>query len=136
MAKIEIPAKIRTEDYPAEMQETVEKLGSVYNPFVDQVYQALNGRLDYDNLNRQIVTIDLSTNATGKLINPPQIKYLLNTRLKGTNVLSAQNLINTTIYPVSHPFLSTTINGQFVIILNISGLQINSSYRLTVELIG
>lgn len=135
MGKIEIPPKIRTEDFPSEMSETISKLGAIYNNFADQISQAINGNLDYSNLKRQVVNLDITTDATGKVVNPPTIKYNLGGKIQGINVLSATNLVNSNIYPISHPFVSFTINGQFVVVLNVSGLQASSQYRLVVELI-
>ena len=135
MGKIEIPPKIRTEDFPSEMSETISKLGAIYNNFADQISQAINGNLDYSNLKRQVVNLDITTDATGKVVNPPTIKYNLGGKIQGINVLSATNLVYSNIYPISHPFVSFTINGQFVVVLNVSGLQASSQYRLVVELI-
>lgn len=135
MAKIEVPPKIRAEDYAAEDQELINKIGSVYNNFADQVYQQLTGGIDYENLKRQIVNLDITTDAAGKAVNPPSIRYTVVGRLRGINVLNAVNLVNSNIYPLSHPFVSWTINGALVVVLNVSGLQPSSQYRLTIELI-
>ena len=136
MGKIELPKKIRTEDFKSEDSDLIGKIGFVYNSFVDQVFQILDGNLDYDNFKRQIVTLEVTADSSGKIINPPSIKYSLNSKLKGINVLNAINLVNTNTYPTSHPFVSWSLNGSLVMVLNISGLQASSQYRLTVELIG
>lgn len=135
MSKIEIPPKIRTEDFPPEMAETIGKLAGIYNNFADQISQVINGNIDYTNLKRQVVSVDITTDAAGKAINPPSIRYTLGSKLQGINVLNATNLVNSNIYPVSHPFVSWTINGSQVVILNVSGLQASSQYRLVIELI-
>lgn len=135
MAKLEVPKKIRTEDFKSDMSEVIEKIGFVYNNFADQVYQAFNGNIDYSNLKRQIVFLDVSTDSTGKLVGQPSIKISVNGKIQGTNVLNAINTLNSNIYPMSHPFINWTLNGQYLVVLNITGLQANSQYRLTVELI-
>lgn len=135
MSKIQIPPKIRTEDFPAEMAETISKLGSIYNNFVDQVTQVINGGIDYTNLKRQVVSLDININAAGVLVSPPNIKYTLGGKIQGINVLSATNLVNSSIYPIAQPFVSFTINGEFVVVLNVAGLQNGSQYRLVIELI-
>lgn len=135
MAKIEVPAKIRTEDFGEEGKEVADKIGGVYNNFVDQVYQQLSGGIDYENLKRQVVNIDITTDAAGKAINPPSIRYTLSGRLRGINVLNAVNLVNSNIYPTAHPFISWTINGQQIVILNVAGLPASTQFRLTAELI-
>lgn len=137
MGKIQIPKKIRIEDFDEKYQDLIQSIAYCFNPFSDEVYKTLSGNVDYSNLNRQIVTpLDLTLNASGQLINPPNIKYTLTTKLKGITVLNVQNLVNSNTYPLSQPFISWTINGQIITILNISGLQPGSQYRLTLELIG
>ena len=134
--KIEIPPKIRTEDFSAEDKDLVDRIAGVYNTFVDQIYSVLNGKVDYDNLTRQIVTLDVTTNATGQVVNSPQIKYNLSTKLKAVSVLNAQNLVNTNTYPISAPWVSWTINQGYITVLNISGLGNSTQFRLTLELVG
>lgn len=135
MSKIQIPPKIRTEDFPPEMADTISKLGGIYNNFVDQVTQVLNGGIDYSNLKRQVISLDVTINAAGVLVNPPNIKYTLTGKVQGINVLSATNLVNSGIYPIAQPFVSFTVNGQFIVVLNVAGLQNSSQYRLVVEII-
>jgi hypothetical protein len=52
------------------------------------------------------------------------------------SVVSASNQTNPGIYPTAAPFVSFTYSGDIVTILNITGLQANSQYSLTLELIG
>jgi hypothetical protein len=136
MSKLQAPKKIRIEDFKSDQSDLISKIGFVYNSFADQVYQVLNGNVDYDNLKRQIVTLDITVDANGALVNAPSIKYNLNSKLKGITVLNAVNLVNSNTYPSSHPFISWDLNGSLINIKNISGLQNNSQYRLTLELVG
>lgn len=134
MSKLQIPKKLRVEDFDQDDQALISKIAFVYNVFADEVYNTLNKNIDYDNLNRQFVTINVAIDNTGKLINPPQIKTLLNGRVRGLNVLNAINLIDSSIYPTTAPFISWTINSDILTILNITGLQNNSQYSLSLEL--
>lgn len=134
MSKLQIPKKLRVEDFEQDDQALISKIAFVYNVFADEVYNTLNKNIDYDNLNRQFVTINVFIDNTGKLINPPQIKTLLNGRVRGLNVLNAINLIDSSIYPTTAPFISWTINSDILTILNITGLQNNSQYSLSLEL--
>lgn len=135
--KIASPKRIRKEDVKSDYADIVESIGSVINDFNDQVYQALNNGIDFNNLNQQLVTIDLTTNASGALVNPPQIKYnLVRGKFQGTMVINSKSLINSNSYPTSAVQLQTAINGSLVTILNATGLPVSSSFRLTVILIG
>jgi hypothetical protein len=135
MARIQIPAKIRIEDFKSEEKDLISKIAEVYNPFIDNITQAVNGGLDITNLNRQIVDITIQTSNTGTLINPPQIKTTVIGKVRGINVLNALNTQNSAIFPTSSPFVGFGINGSILSILYVSGLQNNSEYRLTLELV-
>lgn len=133
--KLQIPKKIRAEDFAEEQRDIVSRLGFVFNAFADEVYQALSKRLDYDNLSREMVLVTIQIDTSGKLINPPQIKTNLINKIKGIQTINAINLRNSTIYPLSYPFVSWTVNGSIISILNVSGLQNDSEYQLTLEVI-
>jgi len=135
--KISSPTRIRKEDVKPEFGELVDVIAGAVNDFNDQVYNALSGGIDFSNLTQQIVSVDLTTGPTGLLQNAPLIKYtVLRARYQGCMVINAINLTNSNIYPTSAPSLQTTINGNFVTILNQTGLPPNSQFRLTLILIG
>jgi hypothetical protein len=134
--KIQIPQRIRAEDYKSDEQDMVSKLARVISPFLDNVYAVLNKGIDFDNLNRQLVDIDITIDSSGNLVNPPQIKNTTNGSLRGINVINAINLVKPGVYPTTSPFVSWSINGNIINVLNVTGLQASSQYRLTLELIG
>lgn len=133
--KIRIPEKLRVEDFPSDIQDSIGKIGKIYNQFTDSVFRTLNGNIDFDNLTRQLVTVDITVNSQGKLVNPPQIKITNLNKINGLNCINAINLINPSIYPTTSPFVSFSVNGQILNILNVSGIQVNSQYRLTLEVL-
>jgi hypothetical protein len=135
MGKLQIPKKIRIEDFDAKYKDIIEKISFIFNPFSDEVYQTLNGNVDITNLNRQITVIDISIDSTGKPINPGQIKITGTGRVNGVIVINAVNTTNPEIYPTTMPFISYSFNAQSLSILNVSGLQNNSQYRLTLEIL-
>lgn len=137
MGKIQQPKRIRIEDFKSEEKELIGKLSEMVTPFMDDVFQVLDGRIDFDNLNRQIVDLEVLIDAAGKVVNNPQIKTTFKTqRVRGLNVINAVNLANPSVYPTSLPMINFTVNGVIMTILNITGLQADSRYRLTLELIG
>lgn len=137
MPKIASPKRIRKEDVKAEYGDIVDAIGSVINDFNDQVYGALNGAIDFNNLAQQTITLDLTTNATGQLSNPPSIKFTVaGYKYIGNQVISAISLNNSNLYPTSQPFLSLAPNNNILTILNCTGLPVSSQFRLTVVLIG
>ena len=136
MSKLKIPSKFRLEDFRDEDQPVATLLANTYNPFVDDLYRALNGNLNTDNMLRQIATVQVKMDGSGKVINSPKIRLTINSKVVGTNVISAVNDDKSTTYPTSQPFISYSINDKILTIDNISGLQANSTYNLTIEIIG
>lgn len=137
MPKIQQPKRIRIEDFKEENKDLISKLSDLVVPFMDDVFRVLDGNIDFDNLNRQIVDIEVMIDASGKVVNNPQIKTTFKTqKVRGVNVINAVNLVNSSVYPTSLPMVNFTINGNIMTILNIIGLQANSRYKLTLELIG
>jgi len=137
MGQIQVPKKIKVEDFPSDQQGLISKLGYIYNDFSEQIYYLLQKGIDFTNLNREIVTVTVQLDSSGKLTNPPQLKYNLLNKPQGITCVSASNLTNPQIYPTSAPFVSWANNNNgLVTILNVSGLQVNSKYSLSLELIG
>ncbi len=134
--KIQIPKKLRAEDFDSNNQDLINKIAFIYNPFADEVFQTLDRGVDYNNLNRQIAQVTINIDSTGKLVNPPSIKLTLKTKPIGINVINAINQVNSDTYPTSSPFINWSLSGGLLNILNISGLQNSSNYILTLELIG
>jgi len=135
MSKIQIPKKLRTEDFDDDYSELIDKVGYAYNNFADEVYQQLSGRLDFTNLDQQLVVLDVTITSAGQIINTPQIKVTKASKVNGIQVIRAQNLLNPNIYPTGTPFISFSLNGNLLTIQNITGLQASSQYRLTFVLI-
>jgi hypothetical protein len=133
--KIQIPPRIRVEDYAQEDQELVGKLSGNISNFMDEVYRAINGGIDFENLTSKLIDVDIIISSSGALVNPPQAKNVTNSRLKGIVVVNAINLVNPGVYPTTTPFVSWTTTNNIINILNVTGLQNGSQYRLTLQLI-
>jgi archaellum component FlaF (FlaF/FlaG flagellin family) len=133
MAQIETPIKLNVSDFPPEQQQTVERLADIYNFFVDNVANVVNGNISYDNYNKKLVTLQVTVDSTGK---PSQtLKFSSSTGAIGSVVISAKNLTNTAIYPNSLPFISFTAGGTGIYTINnIAGLPANNKFELTFEL--
>lgn len=63
-----------------------------------------------------------------------QIKTALK-NIAGINVINAINTTNTGSYPITSPFVSWTLNNNIITLNNITGLQDNTKYTLTLEVI-
>lgn len=133
MAKLDSPKRIIKEDFEEDYQEMIDKLAFIQNTFNEQVYQAFNKSINNDNLSREFVTITVE-NGGGNLKMPTQFKIGLS-KIIGMNTIRAENLTNLAVYPTSIPFLTWTLNGNIITVKNVSGIQDNNKYRLTLEVI-
>lgn len=131
--KPELPKRIRTEDYESDERTMVGKLSESLTPFMDSVYRVLDGGIDYDNLNQQLVDIVVLIDSTGKVINPPKVKVSIRGRVRSGIVVNSYNMKNPNVYPTSAPFINFVHSDDIVSILNVGGLQPNSQYRLTIQ---
>lgn len=136
MSKLQIPKKVRIEDFKDEERDMIGKLAFIINNTFDDLYNIINGRIDFSNLNRQLVDVNVIIDSTGKLVSAPQIKTTVMGRVRGLNVIAASGVIaNKAVFPITAPFVSFTTNANLLTISNISGLQNSSQYTITLELI-
>lgn len=134
MARIQIPKKLRSEDFKADQQELVDKLAFVINDAFDSFYQTLSKGVDYENLRRQLTTLTVTIDKTGKVAQTPEIKLNVLGRVLGVQVLNAVNVDNINIYPTTSPFVSFSTNSNILRILNITGLPVSSQWSLTLDI--
>ena len=127
---------VRVEDFDKDDREIAEKIAGIFNGFSDDVYRQVNGNLTFENLDRQLVTLEVRIDGDGKVLNKPQIKLTLVSRISGVKVINARNLESSTTYPTSCPFVSYEVGEKLITIRNVTGLQNNSRYELTLEIIG
>ena len=132
MARLTNVQRIIIEDFQDEDRDTVSKLANILNYFMTQTTDIVNGRLDYENINKQLVTFDVTVDASGKPIQTTN--FTAEAGLVGGTVLRAQNLTNSAVFPLGQPFISfSPIQSGLYRVNNISGLQPNNKYRLSYE---
>jgi hypothetical protein len=127
-----IPEDVDDKSTPTEV---VEAVAGSYNEFADELYQVINGQLDFDNLARAKVSLDISFDATGKPVgnvnvvaNLPFVSMLY--------IGKIQNLTNAAERITQVPYLDWSYQGNGIIKINYGvGFQSGKKYRLTLELI-
>ena len=127
--------RIRTEDYPEESRETIAALAPILNAFMEQVVNILDGNVDYDNLRKDLVSVDVTT-LNGVPTELTRVKFKVNGKVAGTDVIKAIDLSNTSQFPTAQPFITFVTTGDLMTISHISGLPDNIKFRLTVEVKG
>lgn len=133
--KIEVK-RFKAEDFAAEDQELVGRIGDVYNNFADNVAQAINGSLNIDNFQEEIRTLDVEVNSSGTPTVNLDLTFSKLSRINGIIVLRAQAVNNTSLFVTSAPFVSFVQTGsRKITIQNITGLPANTKFQLTLRLV-
>jgi hypothetical protein len=135
MAKLPQLKRILKQDFSADDHSMIDKLGSVINPFMEEVVSSFNKQLNLDNMSWELKSFKIACDANGLPINEVQFKTSLSAKIKGMLVISANNQTNSNTYPASAPFISFTTNGQVIIVKHITGLQANNDYYIQAILI-
>ena len=126
--------RIAKEDFEPEMQDTIEKLASSINSFADQVIQAFNGNIGFDNLTQEVVQFNVETDATGKLKTQTEVKSNLR-RVQGYTVIRVE-VQGAGGMPTAVPLISFTQTETSVRIQSVVGILPNVKYRITAIAIG
>lgn len=128
--KLNNSTQIKSEDYDSEYQQLIDQLAEILNPFMQEVVELADERIDFDNRVEVLKTIDITSDVSGK----PVLNDKVNTGktgIRGVQVISAFNLTNNTVYPTSQPFISyRLLSGGVIQIMNITGLPANNKFRL------
>lgn len=134
MGQISNVRRIIVEDYPEESRETVGKLASVVNPFMDEVTDLSRKKINFDNLARSLVTIDITVDANGMPKGVSQINTTLSS-FSGKNIVHVQSLSGGANV-VSSPYLDCTYQGNGIVrIVKFYGLPVGKKVRVSIEFI-
>jgi len=135
--KIDNVRRIIVEDFKRDDQDTVAKLAGVLNHFMEQVTEVMTQRVDFQNLNQEIVTIKVTVDGSGVPTLTTKFSSSLN-RAQGAVVINARNLTTATNTPTGTPFMTfTPLSASNLYQLNkITGLQASEEYEIKAILIG
>jgi hypothetical protein len=135
MPKLSDIRRIVPEDFSNEDREVAEKISGSYNEFADEVYQLINGNLDFSNLARNKVTVDVTFQADGN----PTVPVNIGTTLSSVSMVyigNVQNMTNSSERLTSAPFIGWTFMGNGLVKLNYGmGFTTGRKYRLTLEIV-
>lgn len=135
MPKLSDIRRIIPESFKKEDQEMAEQLAGSYNEFADEIYQVVNGALDFDNLAREKVQVDITFGSNGNPTVPTSIRTGLSS-VSMIHIGKVQNATNTAERFTATPYIDWSFqgNGLVKIIYGI-GFITGRKYRLTLELI-
>lgn len=122
------------ENFPSKYHDLVDTIAYPINNAFQQIINAFNSNqiTVTDNLNQQYKTISITVDASGNPVQTTTYKSTLTGRTQGIIVINAVNTTSSTTYPTSCPFISFIDNSGTVTINNVSGLQANQKYTLTI----
>jgi len=135
MPKLSDIRRIVPEDYEEDFQESAEMIAGSYNEFADEIYQIVNGGLDFENLARSLVSIDITFDASGNPVGNSSIV----TRLAYVSMIhlgKVQNLTNGSARLTQIPFIDWTYTGNGAVRITYGiGFTAGTKYRLVLEII-
>lgn len=126
--------RIQKENFGKDDQDLVESLASSLNPFMEQTKQAFDGRIDFNNLNQELITFTVTVDSSGIPKTGVQWKSKLLSSIAGCAVIST--ISSPTVYPTGAPYLTFLQNGDIVTVQHITGLPADVKYKVTVLSIG
>lgn len=137
MPRIDNTKRILADDYEEEYREFVSKFGEVYNFAIENITNVVNGRIDYTNLRKQLIEIQVVVDADGTPTTGAS--FTAEDGMVGSQIIRALNTTTPTNYVTSAPFMTFTKLQSFTTdiryqIQNIKGLVEGEQYSLLIEL--
>jgi hypothetical protein len=127
--------RINKDDFEPQLQDAIEKIAFCVNPFAEQVIQAFNKNIGFDNLNQEIVSFEVEVDANGKPKNRLDVKSNLNSKVNGYLIIRVES-INHNDTPNAVPLIYFTTPESGVTIQMVKGLPANKKFRITAIAIG
>jgi cell division protein ZapA (FtsZ GTPase activity inhibitor) len=120
-------------DYKPNIQATIEQLARSINDGMDNLFNMSNKNVSLDdNLYCIVKTITVTVDSTGTPKQTVGFKNTLSSKIKGLQVINAQNSTDSSIYVNNCPFISFSESSSFININNITGLPANNKFDLTI----
>jgi hypothetical protein len=124
--------RLQRENFDKDSQDMIESLASSLNPFMEQTRNCLDKRIDFNNLNQELINFTLSVDASGIPKTAVQWKSNLLTNVAGCQVISAIG----EVYPTGAPFVTFLQNANIVTVQHVTGLPADVKFKFTVLSIG
>ncbi len=128
--KINNVTQIKAEDFQQEDQQIAEQLGLILNPFMQQVVEINDNRLDFENRVENFKQVEFTVDGNGK----PILNNKINVgkgNIRGIQIIAAFNQDNLAGYATQQPFMSfQPLGGGLIQVNNITGLRPNEKYLL------
>jgi len=130
--KINNITEIRPDDFDQDTRKTISQLAEILNPFMQQVVEVNDNRIDYENRVENLINIEITVDSSGVPTLNNKVKTGI-TSSRGFSVIAAFNLTTVNVYPTGVPFiLYTQLSGGFIQVNKITNLPANQKFKLTI----
>jgi hypothetical protein len=124
---------LNAQDYPSQFQGLITTLAQNLNNQIQLLYNSLNNSLTFtNNMESTIKTFSVTVDATGAPISNTAIAKDVTDTILGLIIVKAVNSTSSTTYPMGGVFISYTETSTSIIVNNVTGLQANQAYNLTI----
>lgn len=135
MAKLSNITRINASDYSEEIRGDISKLAGELNYFMQDVVDAFDKNINFDNINMETLDIKISTNSSGIPLSTIVINTSDSKLILGIHVIRYTNNTNLANYATSAPFVSYTEQNNGYKISHVTGLRAGENYTLKLLII-
>lgn len=132
MSRIPDLRRIDSSDFDSDSRDMVDKLAFPLNSFMEQTRAAFDKAIDFTNLNQEVITFTVATDANGVPVQKTQYKNTLKTKVVGISLIDATNQTIPSHFPTSQPFIKFTESSNIVTLKYVSSLQPNEKYQIVI----
>ena len=132
MAALPVLVRLRPEDIPDAPQWFTSSVLPILNRYMESVYYALNGQLDYeDNIRTAIRTFNIfySESEPFKFLNP------LNVSPRGVFMIKAEEVADNFVAINGSPFVEWQYDGESIELTKINDFTIGTEYNITLFIV-
>lgn len=135
MAKVTNIKRLDKVDFSKEDHNLVDRLAFVINPLSEQIVNAFNKNIDFENLNQEFINLETQVDVNGRPTMNFELRNPLRTKPRGICCVGAQNLSDNTLL-TGAPFILFTVESNIIRIAQITGLPAGKRFNLSIILIG
>jgi len=137
LVKLPSYRRIFHDDYPPETQEIIKKLSVSLNIGVESLYEALNGKLNFeDNFNATTKDVEFAVDSNGIPIGDASMQIGNTETISGLQIIKYENLTNPASYPTGGITICYTQSADIITFDHVSGLPEGENVRLRVIALG
>ena len=130
--KLNNVTELSSEDFEEDHRNTVSKIAEIINPFMQQLVEIMDKRVDFENKVENYLEIEMTVDEFGVPVLNNKISTG-KTYVRGLPIINAYSTVNASITPTEQPFISfTQLADGFVQVNKITGLPGNQKFRLNI----